>query len=95
MATHSSILAWTIPWTEEPGGPPWGLKESDTAEQLTIYHYVPKTSKVSSEMDLNSHQREPHPVTTTFPDTSIVGTSQGSWKLKSPNPKRMTVGILI
>ena len=22
MATHSSILAWRIPWTEEPGGPP-------------------------------------------------------------------------
>ena len=21
MATHSSILAWIIPWTEEPGGP--------------------------------------------------------------------------
>ena len=21
MATHSSILAWRIPWTEEPGGP--------------------------------------------------------------------------
>ena len=20
IATHSSILAWTIPWTEEPGG---------------------------------------------------------------------------
>ena len=20
MATHSSILSWTIPWTEEPGG---------------------------------------------------------------------------
>ena len=20
MATHTSILAWTIPWTEEPGG---------------------------------------------------------------------------
>ena len=20
MATHSSILAWKIPWTEEPGG---------------------------------------------------------------------------
>ena len=20
MATHSSILAWVIPWTEEPGG---------------------------------------------------------------------------
>ena len=22
MATHSSILAWRIPWTEEPGGLP-------------------------------------------------------------------------
>ena len=28
MATHSSILAWRIPWTEEPGGlySPWGCK---------------------------------------------------------------------
>ena len=25
MATHSSILAWEIPWTEEPNGP-WGCK---------------------------------------------------------------------
>ena len=25
MARHSSILAWEIPWTEEPGGySPWG-----------------------------------------------------------------------
>ena len=23
MATHSSILAWRIPWTEEPGGLPF------------------------------------------------------------------------
>ena len=36
MATHSSILAWRIPWTEEPGSySPWGGKESDTAEQQT------------------------------------------------------------
>ena len=20
MATHSTVLAWTVPWTEEPGG---------------------------------------------------------------------------
>ena len=34
MATHSSILAWRIPWTEEPGGlhSPWSHKESDTTE---------------------------------------------------------------
>ena len=28
MATHSSILAWRIPWIEEPGQlHPWGCKE--------------------------------------------------------------------
>ena len=33
MATHSSILTWSIPWTEEPAGySPWGHKESDTSE---------------------------------------------------------------
>ena len=25
MATHSSIRAWRIPWTEEPGGVTWGV----------------------------------------------------------------------
>ena len=31
MATHSSILAWKSPWTEEPGGlQSTGLQESDT-----------------------------------------------------------------
>ena len=35
MATHSSTLAWKIPWTEELGGySPWGCKESDTTERL-------------------------------------------------------------
>ena len=31
MATHSSTPAWTISWTEEPGGL-WDCKESDTTE---------------------------------------------------------------
>ena len=36
MATHSSILAWRIPWTEEPGGlPPLCDKELDTNEPLS------------------------------------------------------------
>ena len=35
MATHSSILAWKIPWTEEPVGySPRGCKELDTTERL-------------------------------------------------------------
>ena len=33
MATHSSILAWRIPWIEEPDGlQSMGYKESDTNE---------------------------------------------------------------
>ena len=39
MATHSSILVWRIPWTEEPGGlQSMGLKESDMSEGLTLTH---------------------------------------------------------
>ena len=32
MATHSSILAWRISWTEEPGGLVRSRKESDMTE---------------------------------------------------------------
>ena len=36
MATHSSVLAWRIPRTEEPGGlQSKGRKEPDTTERLT------------------------------------------------------------
>ena len=42
MATHSSILAWKIPWTEGQrslvGYSPWGRKELDTTEQ---FHFTP------------------------------------------------------
>ena len=38
MATHSSILAWKIPWTEEPGRQqPMGSKKSDTTELIHTY----------------------------------------------------------
>ena len=41
MTTHSSILAWRIPRTEEP----WqatvhGVTESDTTEQLSLFSFV-------------------------------------------------------
>ena len=40
MATHSNILAWRIPWTEEPGGlQSMGSQESDTTQQLNHYHH--------------------------------------------------------
>ena len=39
MATVCSILAWRIPWTEEPGGLQsiWCPKESDMTEQLSLH----------------------------------------------------------
>ena len=34
---HSGILAWRIPWTS-----PWGRKESDTSEQLSLFTFLPR-----------------------------------------------------
>ena len=55
MATHTSILAWRISWTEEPGKlcNPWGLKELDMTEQLTHIH-----TRLSLQFHLSSHKRE-------------------------------------
>ena len=37
MSTHLSILAWSIPRTEELAGySPWGHKELDTTEQFSL-----------------------------------------------------------
>ena len=39
MAAHSSVLAWRIPWTEEPGGlQSIGHKELDTTEVSYLPH---------------------------------------------------------
>ena len=37
MATHSSILAWRIPWTEEPGGPQSTGLQSQTLLSTHFY----------------------------------------------------------
>ena len=37
MATHASILAWKIPWTEEPGGLVHGFAESDMTEHAYMH----------------------------------------------------------
>ena len=41
MAIHSSILAWSIPQRSLAGYTPWGLKESNTTEQLTHRVIIP------------------------------------------------------
>ena len=57
MATHSSILEWKIPWTEEPGGyGPWGRKVSYMNEVTYTTHTCPGMIKDnSSNFSLNSH----------------------------------------
>ena len=35
-ATHTSILAWIIAWTEEHGSSPWSRKELDTTEHARV-----------------------------------------------------------
>ena len=47
MATHSSVLAWRIPWAEElVGYSPWDPKEldmTDATEQEHAIHYTHNT----------------------------------------------------
>ena len=48
MATHSNILAWEIPWTEEPGGlQAMGRKESIRIEHGLSTHNGPWRYKIS------------------------------------------------
>ena len=57
MTTHSSILAWRIPWTEEPGGlQSMGLQESDRTEQLNTHTHT----HTHSHMHSHAHAHIPH-----------------------------------
>ena len=47
MATHSGILSWGIPWTEELGrSTPQGHKELDMTEQLTTAQHTESINNV-------------------------------------------------
>ena len=53
MAIHFSILAWRIPWTEEPEGySPWDHKESDMTEQLIHTHTHKYNLKSSASLSI-------------------------------------------
>ena len=59
MATHSSILSWKIPWTEERGRNlrPWGCTESDMSEQLHQRSDKSKKDGIEKRMHLSAGQR--------------------------------------
>ena len=53
--THSSVLAWRIPWTEEPGGlQSMGSQELDTAKPLTLSLSEAKHHTIHKVLQYNS-----------------------------------------
>ena len=57
---EGSILAWAIPWTEEPGGKsPWGSTESDMTEWLTLSLFILFESQLLSPENRNEHTQMP------------------------------------
>ena len=63
METHSNILAWKIPWAEEPGGQGlWGHKESGTTE-----HTQKKNCANLTEFILSAPPQACSPTPPTFP----------------------------
>ena len=53
MATHSRILAWRIPWTEEPGGLQTMGSQRGTTERVTL-SYILSSNVISSCFSLCS-----------------------------------------
>ena len=72
MATHSSILTWRIPWTEEPGGP------QSIGSQRVGHNWT--TACMNTHIWWDSHQcgsgEVSHPILSTLPST--VYTQVGS-----------------
>ena len=55
MATHSSILAWKIPWTEEPGRlQSTGSQSQDTTERL---HFTSKANHPPLKLNRKSDSK--------------------------------------
>ena len=70
MATHSSILAWRIPWTEEPGGQPTPVfLPGESHGQRSLVGYSPRghkeldmTEQLHFHFDFNERNKEYHTI---------------------------------
>ena len=60
VATHSSILDWRFPWTEESGYSPWGLKESDMTEWLGPHTHSAMTGALIRKGEMGGVMRRGH-----------------------------------
>ena len=59
MATHSSVLAWRVPRTEEAVGySPWGCKESDRTEHACMHLSIhPAIIRLHADRHRHRHRR--------------------------------------
>ena len=92
--THSSILAWRIPWNR---------KESDTSEQLSLFIWVSLTARfpqkcsrplvylVLVSSNVSNYSQRPYPDTVFKPDTLLfyfLAISSTEWRLSSDHLKQ-------
>ena len=80
MTTHSSILAWRIPWTEELGGlQSMGLKELGTTEWLTLSFSLPN-------IHWSVQRQDPFLKPPSRGVGSVLRLKAGSWELRRIRP---------
>ena len=78
MATHSSTLAWKIPWTEKPGRlQSMGSQESDTTERLHFHFHA-----LEKEMATHSSVLAWRIPGTGEPGATVYGVTQSRTRLK-------------
>ena len=76
MAAHSSIIAWKIPWTEEPGYSPWHHKESDTTEHGHTQGRL-KSTFLDHRKDQDGHEKFP-------PEGALCSSREQTFRSLSP-----------
>ena len=78
MATHSSVLAWRIPWTEEPGGlQPMGSQSDATEHACThLDNLIPPPGEMSHREVKRLAQR--HTTSETGPGNLAFVTEENS-----------------
>ena len=82
MATHSSILAWRIPWTGEPGGlQSMGLKEQDKTEWLNMH---------TQEIEIKSYWLEENIYKPSLWERTCISLCEKLSKLNSKNRNNST-----
>ena len=77
MATHSSILAWRIPWTEEPGGlqsmESQRVKHDWVTNTFTFFKYMPRSGIAIYSFLMNLHMLSMVVIPIYIPTNSVAG----------------------